>query len=58
MIGDTEADILAGQQAGIPTLALTCGIRSDRYLRTFNPTYIHQDLVTAVQQLLGCPKLF
>lgn len=58
MIGDTEADILAGQQVGIPTLALTCGIRSDRYLRTFNPTYIHSDLVTAVQQLLGCPKLF
>ncbi|NER82902.1 MAG: HAD family hydrolase [Leptolyngbya sp. SIO1D8] len=38
MIGDTEADIRAGQAAGLPTLALTCGIRSAAYLKGFHPT--------------------
>lgn len=52
MIGDTEADILAGQAAGIPTIALTCGIRSQRYLEQFSPTRIHTDLLSAVHYLM------
>lgn len=49
MVGDTEADILAGQSTGIPTVALTCGIRSHSYLQRFMPTQIHTDLLAAAQ---------
>jgi phosphoglycolate phosphatase len=51
MIGDTEADILAGQALGIPTLALTCGIRSRQYLQQFTPTFILDDLAAAADYL-------
>lgn len=51
MIGDTEADILAGQALGIPTIALTCGIRSQTYLQRFTPTQIHADLLSAAHYL-------
>ncbi|WP_416675853.1 HAD family hydrolase [Egbenema bharatensis] len=52
MIGDTEADILAGQATDIPTIALTCGIRSQNYLQRFQPTHIHADLVAATHYLV------
>ncbi len=52
MIGDTEADILAGQATGIPTIALTCGIRSKSYLQRFTPTRIHSDLLSAAHYLV------
>jgi phosphoglycolate phosphatase len=51
MTGDTEADILAGQSLGIPTIALTCGIRSGSYLQKFQPTRIHADLLSAAHYL-------
>ncbi|NJN88609.1 MAG: HAD family hydrolase [Leptolyngbyaceae cyanobacterium SL_7_1] len=51
MIGDTEADILAGQAAGISTIALTCGIRSSSYLRRFDPSHLHNDLRSAAHEL-------
>lgn len=54
MIGDTEADILAGQAAGIPTIALTCGIRSRSYLQTFDPTHLLSDLLSAAHYLTRC----
>ncbi|NJR65102.1 MAG: HAD family hydrolase [Leptolyngbyaceae cyanobacterium CRU_2_3] len=61
MIGDTEADILAGQAVGIPAIALTCGIRSQAYLQKFQPTRIHTDLLSAshylVSQMPGYFKL-
>ncbi|MEB3210028.1 MAG: HAD family hydrolase [Leptolyngbyaceae bacterium] len=47
MIGDTEADICAGQAIGIPTVAITTGIRSQSYLRRFNPTYTFDTLLHA-----------
>ncbi|MBW4659219.1 MAG: HAD hydrolase-like protein [Drouetiella hepatica Uher 2000/2452] len=53
MIGDTEADILAGQTMGIPTIALTCGIRSQAYLQRFEPTRIHADLLSASHYLVS-----
>jgi phosphoglycolate phosphatase len=53
MIGDTEADILAGQAMGLPTIALTCGIRSQAYLQKFQPTCIHGDLLSAAQYLVS-----
>ena len=55
MIGDTEADVCAGQAAGLPTVALTCGIRSANYLRGFHPTQIHQDLYATTKFLIGHP---
>ncbi|MBD2093681.1 HAD family hydrolase [Trichocoleus sp. FACHB-591] len=57
MIGDTEADILAGQALEIPTIALTCGIRSRRYLERLQPTCILSDLVSAVQHVVTCYHL-
>ncbi|MBE9180773.1 HAD family hydrolase [Oculatella sp. LEGE 06141] len=52
MVGDTEADILAGQAVGIPTIGLTCGIRSRSYLERFSPDHIHSDLLSAVHYLI------
>jgi phosphoglycolate phosphatase len=57
MIGDTEADILAGQAVNLPTIALTCGIRSRTYLERFAPTRIHSDLLSAAHYLI-CQKTF
>jgi phosphoglycolate phosphatase-like HAD superfamily hydrolase len=53
MVGDTEADVLAGQQLGIPTIALTCGIRSRSYLQRLEPTRIHADLLSATRYLMN-----
>jgi phosphoglycolate phosphatase len=53
MMGDTEADILAGQSFGIPTIALTCGIRSGTYLQQHRPTHLFTDLLTAAHYLVG-----
>jgi len=51
MIGDTEADIMAGQTLGVETVAVTCGVRSHNYLQTFRPTHIIPDLWMAAQRL-------
>lgn len=51
MVGDTEADIMAGQASGLDTVALTCGIRSDNYLKTFRPTYLMTDLWSVSQKI-------
>lgn len=58
MIGDTEADLLAGQAISIPTIALTCGIRSHYYLNQFQPTRIHDDLLAAAHYLLEKTNVF
>ncbi|MGF1534891.1 MAG: HAD family hydrolase [Elainellaceae cyanobacterium] len=52
MVGDTEADVLAGRRLGISTIALTCGIRSRAYLARFQPTFIQDDLMAAARKLL------
>ncbi|MCU0525110.1 MAG: HAD hydrolase-like protein [Elainella sp. Prado103] len=51
MIGDTEADILAGQSVEMPTIGLTCGIRSAAYLQKFQPCRICADLASAAHYL-------
>ncbi|HBB31379.1 MAG TPA: HAD family hydrolase [Cyanobacteria bacterium UBA8803] len=56
MVGDTEADLLAAQALSIPTIALTCGIRSSLYLKQFQPTQISSDLLAAAHYLLGRMK--
>ncbi|MGK7891988.1 MAG: HAD family hydrolase [Leptolyngbyaceae cyanobacterium] len=53
MVGDTEADILAGQSSNIATVALTCGIRSRSYLAQYQPTYICNDLVAITHSLMN-----
>jgi phosphoglycolate phosphatase len=53
MIGDTEADIIAGKAMGIPTIGLTCGIRSYQQLIQLQPTSIEPDLLSAAHRLLG-----
>jgi phosphoglycolate phosphatase len=57
MIGDTEADVLAGQAMGISTIALTCGIRSNHQLSQLQPTLIKTDLLCAVHHLVGLRSL-
>jgi phosphoglycolate phosphatase len=57
MIGDTEADVLAGQAMSLSTIALTCGIRSHNYLQKLQPTHIHHDLLTAVHHSVKCPQV-
>jgi phosphoglycolate phosphatase len=57
MIGDTEADVLAGQSMGISTIALTCGIRSQQQLSHLNPTSIKADLLCAAHYLVGVNSL-
>jgi phosphoglycolate phosphatase-like HAD superfamily hydrolase len=52
MVGDTEADLIAGQTFEIPTIALTCGIRSHYYLKQFQPTRVHSDLLAAAHDIL------
>ncbi|HSM80934.1 MAG TPA: HAD hydrolase-like protein [Nodosilinea sp.] len=51
MVGDTEADIMAGQAHGIDTVAVTCGIRSGSYLQGFRPTHLLPDLWAACQKI-------
>jgi phosphoglycolate phosphatase len=57
MIGDTEADVIAGKAMDIPTIALTCGIRSNAQLSQLRPTHIKADLLSAAHYLLGSSTL-
>ena len=52
MIGDTEAENLAAQAAGLSSAALSCGVRSRDYLQTLEPTEIYDELLTAVQNVV------
>jgi phosphoglycolate phosphatase-like HAD superfamily hydrolase len=40
VVGDTEADVLAGQALGLPTCAVAFGIRSEEYLGSLRPTHL------------------
>ena len=57
IVGDTEADVLAGRAMGISTIALTCGIRSNSQLTQLQPTLIKADLLCAVHHLVGVNSL-
>lgn len=39
IIGDSETDIVAGKQLGIPTIAATFGIRTKSFLQNYSPNY-------------------
>ncbi len=57
LVGDTEADVLAGLAAGISTIAVTCGIRSAAYLKALQPTRLHNDLLSVAHYLAGLAQL-
>lgn len=57
IVGDTEADILAGQATGLSTIGVTCGIRSAAYLNQLKPTQISSNLLAAAHYLLGVTQL-
>ncbi len=52
MVGDTEADIVAAQRSNIPAIALTCGIRSEQYLKTYSPDHICSNLLSTAHFLI------
>lgn len=51
MVGDTEADVIAAQRLGLPAIALTCGIRSPKYLSNLQPTSLQPNLLAVVQAI-------
>ena len=53
MVGDTEADVLAAKEVGLPSAALSCGVRSADYLRSLDPTEVYSELLTAAQAVVG-----
>ena len=53
MVGDTEADVVAGKAHHIGTVALTCGIRSRAYLQQYQPDHICEDLVSVTHSLVS-----
>ena len=55
VIGDTEADIRAGQVLGMTTVAVCCGIRNDEQLTRLNPTYLIND-IRELLRLIGIPE--
>ncbi|MEM8502085.1 MAG: HAD hydrolase-like protein [Cyanobacteria bacterium P01_D01_bin.1] len=57
MLGDTEADMFAAKDAGLSTAALTCGVRSEAYLQTLEPTEVHDELLSAVKAVVRIARL-
>lgn len=57
MVGDTEADIIAGRELGLDTAALSCGVRSEGYLQKLNPSKVYGCLMSAAQDLAGSAVL-
>jgi phosphoglycolate phosphatase-like HAD superfamily hydrolase len=52
IVGDTEADILAGKRFRVNTIGILCGIRDEYQLRLQHPDYILPDLVSAIALIL------
>lgn len=52
MVGDTEADIAAARSQGIPVIAVLSGIRDRDRLTHYEPDYIVDNLVSAVDLML------
>jgi phosphoglycolate phosphatase len=53
IVGDTEADIIAGRSAKIQTIAVKCGIRSHRLLKKYDPHHIVPDLMAAAHTVVA-----
>ena len=57
MIGDTEADIIAGQTFNLATAALSCGVRSQNYLSRFSPKKLHCSLLQSAHEVVNSAAL-
>lgn len=57
MIGDTEADIIAGQTFGLSTAALSCGVRSENYLQRLAPSRLYDSLLGAARNVIDTAVL-
>lgn len=44
VVGDTEADIVSGKSLGCVTIALTCGIRSIKLLKSYQPDFLYSGI--------------
>lgn len=53
MVGDTEEDIKTGLELDIPTISVTCGIRSKEFLEQFNPDFYINDLKEIIDIIKG-----
>ena len=56
MIGDTEADILAGKHVGLRTVAVLSGIRDEAHLRLAEPDFLLPD-IQGLPAVLNLPPL-
>lgn len=52
MVGDTEADVVAGQKMGLSTAALSCGVRSADYLSELAPSKVYGCLLSAAREVV------
>jgi phosphoglycolate phosphatase-like HAD superfamily hydrolase len=43
-IGDTEIDVDAARRLGVPSVAVTCGLRTAAYLQSLGPAFLFDDL--------------
>lgn len=43
-IGDTEIDVDAARRLGVPSVAVTCGLRTAAYLQSLDPSFLYDDL--------------
>ena len=57
IIGDTEADIGAGQLLGFTTVGICCGIRNKEFLSVMNPTHMLCDIRPLPDLVLGKDKV-
>lgn len=47
VVGDTEADVSTAAQLGVPSIAITTGIRSEKFLSSLGATYVTNNLQDA-----------
>ncbi|CAN1212275.1 HAD family hydrolase [Tumidithrix helvetica PCC 7403] len=53
MVGDTEADIIAGRSFNVTTIGILSGIRDRTQLELHQPSQIHPNLMSAVEIVLN-----
>ena len=51
IVGDTETDILTGQELGIRTVAVLSGIRTESVLQEVGPTFVLKDLMQVAKAI-------
>jgi phosphoglycolate phosphatase-like HAD superfamily hydrolase len=56
IIGDTEADIIAGKQLGLQTFAVTSGIRDRAFLEAIEPDHVLDSVGMAALLILSSSK--